>query len=145
MAGEVTDEPPIIVPEPNPFWKRNAENLVRESLSAIEGVAKQIIVIASLLEGLYFHAITFSDLRGTLDGWLLLVYMAPLALWLASLLFAVWSLSLKVYKININSSYDSKQTFEEMVSTKYYRLKMAEAFLIASFLPLMIAVYHYLT
>lgn len=144
MAGEVTDELPVIVPEPNPFWKKNAENLVGESISSMEGVAKQIIVVTSLLEGLYFHAITFSDLRGMLDGGQLLVYLTPIALWLASLVFAMWSLSPKDYQININSSHESKQTFEKIVNTKYYRLKMAEVFLIASFLPLLIATYCYL-
>jgi len=144
MAGEVTSGPPIIVPEPNPFWKKNAENLVGESISSMADVAKQIIVVTSLLEGLYFHAITFSDLRGMLDGGQLLVYLMPIAPWLASLIFAMWSLSPKDYQININSSHESKQTFEEIVNTKYYRLKMAEVFLIASFLPLMIATYCYL-
>ena len=131
MAGEVTAEPPVFVPEPNPFWKKNAENLVGESISSMADVAKQIIVVTSLLEGLYFHAITFSDLRGMLDGGQLLVYLMPIAPVAPGL-------------DDINSSHESKQTFEEIVNTKYYRLKMAEVFLIASFLPLMIATYCYL-
>lgn len=145
MAGQVTDEPPIVVSEPNPFWKKNAESLVGGSISAMEDTAKQIIVVCSLLEGLYFHAIAFSDLRGELDGLMLAVYLSPLVLWLASLFFAMFALSRKDYKININSSSDSKQVFEAIVENKYYRLKVAEAFLLASFLPLMIAVYYYLT
>jgi|PlaIllAssembly_1097288.scaffolds.fasta_scaffold1185883_1 hypothetical protein len=145
MAGIVTDEPPIVVPEPNPFWKKNAECLVGGSIAAMEDTAKQIIVVSSLLEGLYFHAITFSDLRGELEGFMLAVYLSPLALWLAGLSFAMLTLSRKDYQININSSSDSKQVFEAIVKNKYYRLKMAEVFLFASFLPLIIAVYYYLT
>ena len=145
MAGQVTEEPPIIVPEPNPFWKKNAESLVGGSISAMEDTAKQIIVVSSFLEGLYFHAITFSDLRGNLEGFMLAVYLSPLVLWLASLSFAMLTLSGKDYGININSSSDSKQVFEAMVETKYYRLKVAEVFLFTSFLPLMVAVYYYLT
>jgi len=145
MVGQVTDEPPIVVSEPNPFWKKNAESLVGGSISAMEDTAKQIIVVCSLLEGLYFHAIAFSDLRGELDGLMLAVYLSPLVLWLASLSFAMLTLSRKDYKININSSSESKQVFEAIVENKYYRLKVAEAFLLASFLPLMIAVYYYLT
>ena len=145
MAGQVTDEPPIVVPEPNPFWKKNAESLVGGSITAMEDTAKQIIVLTGLLEGLYFHAISFSDLRGALDGLMLVVYLAPLVLWLASLLCAMLTLSRKDYDININSSSNSKQVFESIVKNKYCRLKMAEVFLFASFLPLIIAVYYYLT
>ena len=77
MAGNVTDEPPLIPTGPNPFWKENAKQLVGESISTIESVAKQIIVVGGLLEGLYFHAITFSDLRGSLEGTMLFVYLSP--------------------------------------------------------------------
>jgi len=145
MAGQITEEPPIIVPEPNPFWKKNAESLVGGSIAAMEDTAKQIIVVTSLLEGLYFHAITFSDLRGELEGDMLVVYLAPLALWLASLSLAILTLSRKDYQININSSSDSKQVFEAIVEKKYSRLKMAEVFLIASFIFLFWAVFSYLT
>ena len=108
-------------------------------------MAKQIIVVAGLLEGLYFHAITFSNLRGSLSGSMLWVYLSPLLLWLASLFFAMWTLSPKAHDININSSRDSKETFENIVSEKHLRLMISEALLLASFLPLMIAVYYYLT
>lgn len=145
MAGQVTDDSPIIIPEPNPFWKKNAESLVGGSIAAMEDTAKQIIVVTSLLEGLYFHAITFSDLRGELEGGMLVVYLAPLALWLASLSLAMLTLSRKDYQININSSSDSKQVFEGIVERKYSRLKMAEVFLITSFISLFWAVYSYLT
>jgi len=55
------------------------------------------------------------------------------------------TLSRKDYDININSSSDSKQVYEAIVKNKYFRLKLAEAFLFASFIPLIIAVYYYLT
>jgi hypothetical protein len=76
---------------------------------------------------------------------MLAVYLSPLALWLVGLSFAMLTLSRKDYQININSSSDSKAVFEAIVENKYYRLKMAEVFLLASFLPLIIAVYYYLT
>ena len=57
----------------------------------------------------------------------------------------MWTLSPEAHDININSSWDSKQTFENIVSQKHLKLKAAEALLLASFLPLMIAVYYYLT
>jgi hypothetical protein len=144
MADIVTDEPPVVIQEPNPFWKENAEKLVAESISTIEETARQIIALASILEGLYFHAIAFSDLRGTLGGWMLFVYLLPVALWLASLLSAFWALFPGTYSININSSRSSKETFEEIVEKKHHRVKIAALFLAVSFLPLLIAVYFYL-
>ena len=137
-------EPPIVPIELNPFWRENAQKLVAESLSTIEGVAKQLIAVNSLLEGIYFHAITFSEVKPVLNGWIAAIYLAPIALWLLSLVFAVLTLSPKSYKININSSRDSKERFEEIVSKKHGMLKISEAFLIVSFAALVVTVTHYL-
>lgn len=137
-------EPPIIPIEPNPFWRENARRLVGESIYTIEDVAKQLIAVNSLLEGIYFHAIAFSDVKPVLSGWIAGVYLAPILLWLLSLVFAVLTLSPKAYSININSSRDSKERFEEIVAKKHGMLKWSEGFLILSFIALMIAVAHYL-
>lgn len=145
MAAKIDEEPPLVPPKINPFWKENARKLVGESIPTIEGVAKEIIVVAGLLEGLYFHAITFSSLRGSLSGGMVLVYLAPIALWLGSLFFAMWTLMPQAREININSTDSSKETFEKIVADKHLRLMAAEALLLASFLPLILAVYFYLT
>lgn len=140
----MNEELPIVSSEPNPFWKENAKNLVGESISTIEDVAKQLIAVNSLLEGIYFHAITFSDVKPVLTGWIAGFYLAPILLWLLSLVFAVLTLSPKSYSININSWRASKETFEEIVSKKHGMLKVSEGFLILSFIALFIAVTHYL-
>jgi len=138
-------EPPIIPIEPNPFWRDNAQKLVGESISTIEDVAKQLIAVNSLLEGIYFHAITFSDVKPAIaTTWIAVIYFSPIFLWLMSLVFAVLTLSPNAYKININSSSASKETFEEIVSKKHGMLKVSEAFLIISFIALMAALAHYL-
>jgi hypothetical protein len=51
-----------------------------------------------------------------------------------SLVFAVLTLSPNTYKININSSSASKETFEEIVARKHGMLKVSEGFLIISFI-----------
>jgi hypothetical protein len=145
MAARIENEPPVVPVRLNPFWKENARKLVGESISTIEDVAKQIIVVTSLLEGLYFHAIAFSDLRGVLNGDLLLVFLAPIVLWIMSLFFAMLTLLPKAHRININATSSSKETFEKIVSEKHLLLIASEAFLLASFLPLLFAVYYYLT
>ena len=140
----MNDETPDISIEPNPFWRENAQKLVSQSISTIEEVAKQLIVVNSLLEGIYFHAITFSDVKPILTGWIAVLYLMPIALWLASLVCAVWTLALKTYGININSSQDSKERFEQIVLKKHRRLIISEMFLILSFVAVFIAMVHYL-
>ncbi len=137
-------EPPIIPVEPNPFWRENARKLMGESVSTIEDVAKQLIAVNSLLEGIYFHAIAFSDVKPVLSGWVAGVYLAPILLWLLSLICAVLTLSPKAYSININSSRDSKERFEEIVAKKHGMLRISEFFLVVSFIALFAAVAHYL-
>ncbi|HHV23418.1 MAG: hypothetical protein PHG79_03240 [Methanosarcina sp.] len=79
------EEVPVIAAEPNPFWKQNAEKLVGESISSVEDSAKQFVTITGLLEGIYFHAVAFSDVRYA-EGSSLLIYVSPVILWLLSLI-----------------------------------------------------------
>jgi hypothetical protein len=144
VAGE-TNEPPIIVPEPDSFWRENAKKIVGESIANIDETAKQLIVVTSVLEGLYFHAISFSDLRLNINGWMITLFLAPIVLWVLSLLSSVWVLTPIPYRVNIQSSKNSKDTFAEMVTLKYFRLRIAVFFLAISFIPLIIAVYFYIT
>lgn len=141
--GETDEEIPVVLTEPNPFWKQNAEKLVGESISSVEDTAKQFVTITGLLEGIYFYAITFSDVKNV-EGISVLIYAAPLVLWLLSLIFAVMVLVRKKYGLNINSSRDSKKKFEEILEGKYQLIRISGGFLILSFVALTIAVLHYM-
>lgn len=134
---------PFVPAEPNPFWKKNAEKLVGESISVVEDTAKQFVVVTGLLQGIYFHAIAFSDIRRA-EGYSVLIYLAPLVLWLLSLVFAVMVLIRKRYEININSTRDSKEKFEEMLKIKYRYIRISGIFLVLSFVALAIAFLYYL-
>jgi hypothetical protein len=140
----MNSEPPVVIPEPDPFWREKAKEIVSESISTIEGVAKQLIAVNSILEGIYFHAITFSDVKPVLTPWSTVMYLMPIFLWLGSLVFAVLTLSPKTYTINIYSSQDSKERFEDIVARKHGMLRVSEAFLILSFIALMVVLAHYL-
>ena len=115
--------------EPNPFWKKNAEKIIGESISSIEDTAKQFVTISGVLQGIYFHAIAFSDLKNA-SFHTILIYVTPLVLWFLSLLFAVFVLFRNKYKININSSEISKQCFEKIVVGKYRLLWVSGFFLV---------------
>ena len=140
----MSSEPPIVTVEPNPFWRANAEKLVGESIYSIEEVAKQLILVNSLLEGIYFHALTSSELRPVLTGWTAVIYIGPIALWLISLISAILTLSPRRYSININSSENSKKVFEEILSNDRKMLMISEYALIASFIAIVFTVWHYL-
>jgi hypothetical protein len=140
---DAREEVSIVTPEPNPFWKKNAEKLVGESISAVEDTAKQFVVVTGLLQGIYFHTIAFSDIRQE-NGYSFLIYLAPLVLWLLSLVFAVMVLFRKKYELNINSTSDSKKIFEEMVKIKYRYIQISGFFLIFSFVALAFAFLYYL-
>lgn len=142
-SGAYEEEIPFIPAESNPFWKKNAEKLVGESISVVEDTAKQFVVVTGLLQGIYFHAIAFSDIRQA-EGHSVLIYLSPLMLWLLSLIFAVMVLFRKRYEININSTRDSKEKFEEMVKIKYRYIRISGFFLILSFVSLAVAVLRYL-
>ena len=130
QAG-LSDEQLPIAPDPNlKFWKDTAKGLLGESVKSIEETAKQIIGVAGILEGLYFHAIAYSDVRGGLgSGWLLLLYLAPLAFWLVSLCFALLVFFPRTYASNISSWRESKAAFERIVAYKHSVLKTAGTFL----------------
>ena len=146
IGETMNEEPPIVPVEPNPFWKENAKKIVSESISSTEESARQLIVVNSLLEAIYFHAVTFSDVKPRLSGEIdiAIIYLAPVTMWLLSLIFAVLAQIPRIYQININSSSDSKERFIEIVSRKHRMLKISEFFLIASFIVLFVALMHYL-
>jgi hypothetical protein len=126
------------------FWRDNAKSMLGSSIESIEGAAKQLIAICGILEGIYFHAITYSDIRGwigTVEG---IFYLAPLVLWLVSILFAVLVFSPRVYETNIASSRESKETFTKIVSFKHRMLKTSQFVFFISFIFLMIAMGLYL-
>ena len=141
-----SDEELPIAPDPNlQFWKDTAKGLLGESIKSIEETAKQIIGVAGILEGLYFHAIAYSDIRGQLGGvGPLLLYLLPLLLWLVSLLAALLVFFPRAYASNISSWRESKAAFERIVTYKHNMLKVAGLFLVLGALALFAAMGAYL-
>ncbi len=144
QAG-LSDEELPVAPDPNlKFWKDTAKGLLGESIKSIEGTAKQIIGVAGILEGLYFHAIAYSDIRGQLGGVGLLLYLLPLLLWLGSLLAALLVFFPRTYASNISSWRESKDAFERIVTYKHAMLKVAGGFLVLGAVALFAAMGAYL-
>ncbi|MGZ4846520.1 MAG: hypothetical protein ACXV3D_04065 [Halobacteriota archaeon] len=64
------------------FWLTLGQETLKESITALEAAAKQLIRIVSILQGIYFAAISFSNLKRILviqstQGWFLIILFVP--------------------------------------------------------------------
>jgi len=138
-------DPQSVVDETREFWREMARDVVKNSPAAIEETAKQLIGIAGILEGLYFHAIAFTDLRGKVtDFWPLVAYLAPLIFWLFSLMAAGLVFFPRAYRVNINSSEAAKRLHEDVVPRKYLCLVLSLVWLVVGVVFLIVALAFYL-
>jgi hypothetical protein len=138
-------DPQAVVDETREFWREVARETVKSSATTVEETAKQLIGITGILEGLYFHAITFADLRGQIFEFLpLLAYLAPLVFWLFSLIFAGLVFFPRVYELDINSSEAAKKMHENVASRKYLFLVLSLVWLGVGTLFLIVALGVYL-
>jgi hypothetical protein len=138
-------------PDPNleearAFWRETGRELVKESIKTIDETARQIITVAGILEGLYFHAISFSDMRqqGALAGGTLVIYTLPLALLVFSLITAFIVFFPEHYRLNILSSTGSKAAYEEIIKKKLLYMRLAAVLLILGVAGIGVAMFTYL-
>jgi hypothetical protein len=138
------------VTELDEFWLETARTAVRESVASLEEAAKQLIGAVTLVEGIYFAAISFSDLRkvmavqGPEADFRIMLFVSPIILWLVCLFFAVRVFTPKNYDTNLSSPQLAEQLYREMVGYKHRNLKRAYWALLAGFVPLVMAVVYYL-
>lgn len=144
---------PIIQPEPpdpnieetRQFWRETGRELVRESIKSIDETARQVITVAGILEGLYFHAISFSNIRGQMVDGAIYIFLAPLVLLMVSLVAAFSVFFPERYRINILSSQGSQATYEAIVKSKLLAMRVATVFLLLGIGGIIVAMVAYLT
>ena len=136
--------PDELTKETREFWREVGKTMVKESIGTIDETAKQIIGVAGILEGLYFHAIAYSDLRGQVSGGAMLVYLAPVFLLLLTLVAALGIYFPDRYRVNIHSSEGSRKTYERVVTSKLRLLRIASACLVLGVGAVLLAVLFYL-
>ena len=144
-------EPLIEKPESDPFqpeletfWRETGRELVRGAIKSIDETAKQIIGVAGILEGLYFHAIAFAGLRGSLTGGIVAVYLAPILLLLFSLIAALMVFFPDVWQIDLRIPQNCKDVHRGVQQSKLRLLRTASIFLILGVVAIAIAVAVYL-
>ena len=149
MTDEISGRPPK--PE-DVFWKNAMLEMAKESISSIEGSAKHLILAASFLEGVYFHALSFADqdiLSGAAENaalhWLLaILFAAPVLLWLIVLGCAAMVLATKPYTVHPSEPEDAKHIFEKIADTKQRWLTRGLLALMVSFAVLFLDVFIFL-
>lgn len=138
------------VTELDRFWLDTTRGMVKESVASLEEAAKQLIGAVTLVEGIYFAAISFTDLRAltVADGtgsWLrIILFISPILVWLVCLIFAVMVFTPEIYKTNLGSPDLAKEVYLEIVGYKHKNLKRAHMALLAGFVFLIVAIVYYL-
>jgi len=149
MTDEISGRPP----KPDDvFWKNAMLEMAKESISSIEGSAKHLILAASFLEGVYFHALSFADqdiLSGAAENaaqhWLLaILFSAPVLLWLIVLGCAAMVLATKPYTVHLDDPEGAKQIFGRIADTKQRWLTWGLRVLMVSFAVLFLDIFIFL-
>jgi len=150
MTDDIPEVPAAQPSAMDRFWLETARGSAKDSIGALEDAAKQLISITSLTQGIYFAAISFSDLKKSLvvqdwQGWLtVLLFASPIVLWLISLTFAVQVFTPETYKTNLRSPDLAKEMLLEMVAYKHHQLRCAHRALLLGFVLLVVNIIVYL-
>ena len=152
MPNNPTDQDAIGEPltDMDEFWLETARAAVKESVSSLEAAAKQLIGAVTLVEGIYFAAVSWSDMKTIMAvqggvAWLrIALFVSPIVLWLACLFFAVRVFTPETYQTNLSSPDLAEQFHRDLVRYKHKNLKRAHKALLAGFAFMLAAVVYYL-
>jgi hypothetical protein len=146
-----TPTPPTVPPsdaltdDTRAFWRGVSRKMVEDSIGSLDEAAKQLVGVAGILAGLYVNAIAFSNLHGKgTSGWLLVLYTAPIALLLLTLVAALLVFFPGRYSINIHSSQASQLIYERILTRKRRILAVSAVCLVFSLSAILYAVIIYL-
>lgn len=143
MNEEITGRPPQ---QEDVFWKNTILEMAKESITSIEESAKHLIAAASFLEGVYFHAISFADLKIIFGSvryfdhhWLLVfLFSLPVLLWFMVIGCATMALTTKAYTVHPDEAQDARRVIETIANTKQRWLMRGLYVLMASFVVLFV-------
>jgi hypothetical protein len=139
------------------YWLNVKLQANPEGIRHLEEAAKEVIVITSFLQGIYFAAISFSDLKKVGDignFWFDVFVMLSLfafVSWMSSLYFATRVFMPEYYPAGSSSSELSEQArqicnaYSKSLDHKYKNLRLSFNLLWISFFPLAINILIYLT
>lgn len=139
------------------YWLNIKLQANPEGIKHLEEAAKEVIVITSLLQGIYFAAISFGDIKrvgDTSNFWFeLFVLLSLLAFlsWMSSLYFANRVFMPEYYHAGSSNPELSEQArqicnaYNNSLQHKYKNLRISFTLLWISFFPLAVNILVYLT
>ena len=131
MKEEDKNEIREYVEEPSEFWIETLKGTLKESITTIESAAKQIITVNGLIIAIYFHAITFGNIKSHISSFIGIIYLMPIIMWLCSLMWSFLVFGPKVKIFHLTSEIDSKRDFESIGQYKYRNYQIAFCFFLA--------------
>jgi hypothetical protein len=137
---EVKGRPPS--PE-HQFWRGAIQEIRKDSVKTVEDAAKQLIALVTLLSGLYFHAIAFSQVPKGYVG-LKILFVGPLALWVLCLLAASLVLFPRRFMLSPYDPEEAERMVGEALKWKYRLLLTSLGVLVISLGWLVVAAWVYL-
>jgi hypothetical protein len=137
---EVKGRPP---PPEHLFWRQAIQEIRKDSLKTVEDAAKQLIALVTLLSGLYFHAITFSQIPRSGTN-LKVLFVGPLALWVLCLLAASLVLIPRRFLLSPYDPEEAERIVGQALAWKYRLLVAALGLLVVSLGWLVVAAWVYL-
>jgi hypothetical protein len=138
------------VDELDEFWLETARTSVKESVSSLEEAAKQLIGAVTLVEGIYFAAVSWSEMKtimavqGGAAFFRIALFVSPIVLWLLCLVYATRVFTPETYQTNLSSPDLAEQFHRSLVKYKHENLKKAHRALLVGFGLMLLAVVAYL-
>jgi len=144
MPNPGSEENDPVIEVLDKFWQEIGRDSVAKSIDSLDEMARQLLTVAGILEGLYFHGITFSDLRGNLSGSSLLIYLAPIVLLLVTIGASLFVFFPEKFEADISSWQISKKNYESILQSKLKMIRIASWSFVVSVASLIVVVAVYL-
>lgn len=135
------------------FYVELGKDVFKMAPAKQEDAAKQLIQITTLLQAIYFAAISFSDLKkallaqglqGVQLAAVVLLFAFPVILWLVSLYFSIRVIVPITGKYNLSNPMQVKHTYQASIKYKQRNLWYAYVTLFLGFIPLILNIFIYL-
>lgn len=145
MSQALTPPPEDDLDALRAFWLEAGKTLVKDSLKTLDETARQVIAVAGVLEGLYFHAIVYTDLRGQIPTTgQFIIYILPIVLLLISLVAALGVFFPERSEMELRSWEAARLIYKRTLREKLVMVRIASISLILGVLALLGAMLLYL-
>ena len=126
-------------------WLSVGRWMIEQSIPSAESSARQVIIVAGVLEGLIFRAVTFSEIgSGDLSLPQLLAYLTPVTLLFISLTASLLVLSRGAFSLDFNDPEACQRLHSYLAARKHRYLRVAFLFLLLGVASIFVAVLVYL-